>query len=202
MEGKKHKDSKREEKTKKSGRHHEEKIKTLEQKIKGLEEKLKESEKYQELHIKKIADFDNYRKRAERERSRIIKLASEDLLLEILPVVDNFERALATPAENLSALHDGIKLILKQLETILNKAGLKKITAAGEKFDPVYHHAMGVVEKNEGVDDIVVEEVLPGYTLFEKVIRPSMVKVSKQLKKKDIEPEGDECEGNQQEEKQ
>ena len=202
MEGKKHKDSKREEKTKKSGQQYEEKIKNLEQKIKEFEEKLKESEKYQELHIKKIADFDNYRKRSERERGRIIKLANEDLLLEVLPVVDNFERALATPAKNLSALHDGIELILKQLETILDKAGLKKIKSVGEKFDPVYHHAMGVVERNEAGDDIVVEEVLLGYTLFEKVIRPSMVKVSRQLKKKDTEPEGDECEGKQQRERQ
>ncbi|MCK5161570.1 MAG: nucleotide exchange factor GrpE, partial [Candidatus Aureabacteria bacterium] len=139
MENKKHKDSKKDYKK-------EEKIKKVEQRIKELEEKLKDSEKYQGLYIKKTADFDNYMKRYERERSRIIKLANEDILLEILPVVDNFERALATPAENLSALHDGIELILKQLETILDKAELKKIKSIGEKFDPVYHHAIGVVE--------------------------------------------------------
>ncbi|MCK4947850.1 MAG: nucleotide exchange factor GrpE [Candidatus Aureabacteria bacterium] len=195
MENKKHKDSKKDYKK-------EEKIKKVEQRIKELEEKLKDSEKYQGLYIKKTADFDNYMKRYERERSRIIKLANEDILLEILPVVDNFERALATPAENLSALHDGIELILKQLETILDKAELKKIKSIGEKFDPVYHHAIGVVEEDEIEDDIVVEEVLPGYTLFEKVIRPSMVKVSRQLKEKDIEPDGNGCEGRQQEEKQ
>ena len=195
MENKKHKDSKKDYKK-------EEKIKKVEQRIKELEEKLKDSEKYQGLYIKKTADFDNYMKRYERERSRIIKLANEDILLEILPVVDNFERALATPAENLSALHDGIELILKQLETILDKAELKKIKSIGEKFDPVYHHAIGVVEEDEIEDDIVVEEVLPGYTLFEKVIRPSMVKVSRQLKGKDIELDGNECKGKQQEEKQ
>ncbi len=195
MENKKHKDSKKDYKK-------EEKIKKIEQRIKELEEKLKDSEKYQGLYIKKTADFDNYMKRYERERNRIIKLANEDILLEVLPVVDNFERALATPAENFSALHDGIELILKQLETILDKSELKKIKSVGEKFDPACHHAIGVVEKDDIEDDIVVEEILPGYTLFEKVIRPSMVKVSRQLEKKDIEPEGNECEGKKQEEKQ
>ena len=115
--------------------------------------------------------------------------------------MDNFERALGTPAENITALHDGIELILKQLETILDKSGLKKIKSEGEKFNPIYHHAMGVVEKEDVEDDIVVEEILQGYTLFEKVIRPSMVKVSRKLKKKDTKPEVDECERKQQGEK-
>ncbi|MBN2189982.1 MAG: nucleotide exchange factor GrpE [Candidatus Aureabacteria bacterium] len=151
----------------------------LSKQVGELAEKLKACEKFEELYFKKAAEFDNFRKRNDRHKAQIIKLANEDLLLEILPIVDNFERALAAPAENISSLHDGIELILKQLENLLEKAGLKRIKSVGEKFNPHYHHAIGVVEKQDAEEDLVVEENLPGYILFDKVVRPAMVKVSK-----------------------
>ncbi|MDD5644490.1 MAG: nucleotide exchange factor GrpE [bacterium] len=147
-----------------------------------LSEKLKACEKFEELYFKKAAEFDNYRKRSDRDRAQIIKLANEDILLEILPVVDNFERALGTPGKDVKSLHDGIALILKQLEKILESAGLKRIKSIGEKFNPHYHHAIGVVEKQDAEEDVVMEENLPGYVLFDKVIRPAMVRVSKKTK--------------------
>ncbi len=163
----------------------------LQKQVDELAEKLKACEKFEELYFKKAAEFDNFRKRNDRHKDQIIKLANEDLLLEVLPVVDNFERALAAPAEDLSSLHDGIELILKQLENILENAGLKRIKSVGEKFDPHYHHAIGVIEKQDTEEGLVLEENLPGYILFDKVVRPAMVKVSKKTHNPETAADGD-----------
>lgn len=143
-----------------------------------IESKDKEIEDIKDSLIRLQADFSNYKARVEKERSDIIKYASEDLMKEILPVIDNFERALDS-MDNDNSYYEGVQLIYKQILDVLSNNGLKEIIAEGEVFDPNVHHAV-IMEESDDQDSETVKEVLQkGYTLNEKVIRPSMVKVVK-----------------------
>lgn len=143
-----------------------------------IESKDKEIEDIKDSLIRLQADFSNYKTRVEKERSDIIKYASEDLMKEILPVIDNFERALDS-MDNDNSYYEGVQLIYKQILDVLSNNGLKEIIAEGEVFDPNVHHAV-IMEESDDQDSETVKEVLQkGYTLNEKVIRPSMVKVVK-----------------------
>lgn len=138
-------------------------------------------EKFEDLNNKFIrlqADFINYRNRVEREKKSLYASATEDIVLQLLPVVDNFERALNN-IEKDNAYYEGIKMIYSQMINVLTNNGLKEIECLGETFDPNFHHAV-FMEECEGKDEGTIIEVLQkGYMLNEKVIRPSMVKVAK-----------------------
>lgn len=133
-----------------------------------------------EKYIRLFADFQNYKKRAEAAKTEIYAYANESLCSSLLPILDNFERALSQDvADELKSYHDGIELIFKQFFEALEKAGLSEIEAEGKDFDPNFHNAV-MVEDIEDMDSGKVTVVLQkGYTLNGKVIRPSMVKVSK-----------------------
>ena len=144
----------------------------------GKEEPLsKEEETWQEQYTRLMADFQNYKKRTEKEKADVYSFANEKIMTDLLQVVDNFERALESDTED-EAYREGMKMILRQLLDIMEAAGLEEIEAKGEEFDPNFHHAV-MQDKNEEFGPGIVTEVLQkGYTLNGKVIRPSMVKVN------------------------
>lgn len=149
-----------------------ERIKELEEKVKSLEEQ----------NLRTNAELINYRKRKDEEISKMLKYSSEDIVREILPIVDNFERAISMDDDNLedevSKFLSGFKMIYCKLVSILEKNGVKAIDGANKPFDPTYHQAV-MTEQKEGTEAGMVIEVLQkGYLLKDKVIRPAMVKVS------------------------
>lgn len=129
--------------------------------------------------MRTMAEFDNYRKRTEKEKSMMFDMGVKSLLEKILPVVDNFERGLAsiTKEDKNSSFVQGIELIYKQLMTILDEIGLKPIEAIGKEFDPNYHNAVMHGEDENLGANIVAEEFQKGYTYHDMVVRHSMVKV-------------------------
>lgn len=141
-------------------------------------EKVKEelSEKA-DLHLRLQAEFDNFRRRTLKEKEDLRKTANADLLSDLLPVLDNFERGLAH-AEN-SPLLEGIVMVQKQLMEILNRAGLEKVGAPGENFDPNFHDAVMQEEKEGAEPDSIIEVLQPGYKYQDKLLRAAMVKVAK-----------------------
>lgn len=127
------------------------------------------------------ADFTNYKKRVEKEKTELISLGVKKIALDILPVLDNFERALESFSEHEShkEMYDGVDMIYKQLVETLGKHSIEEMVALDEKFDPNYHHAV-LMEEKEGYDpDIVINVLQKGYVRGEEVIRPAMVVVSK-----------------------
>jgi molecular chaperone GrpE len=124
------------------------------------------------------ADFINYKNRADKEKTRIYSSAVEDVVCGMLTVLDNFERALDAPDDN-GNFKEGVEMIFDQLKQTLKKRGLEEIDALGMSFDPAIHHGV-MSEEVEGTEaDIVLEVLQKGYKMKEKIIRPSMVKVSK-----------------------
>ena len=131
-------------------------------------------------YLRLSAEFQNYRKRVEKEKSDIFKFGNEKFMMELLPIMDNFERALAASEQNNadSKVFDGVKMIKKSLDDFFDKNDMKKIEALGMPFDPIKHHAVMTIESDDESKDHVVEVFQDGYMLADKVIRPSMVKVS------------------------
>lgn len=131
--------------------------------------------------LKSKAEFINYRKRLEEEQSRLLKYCNEDLIKEILPVLDNFERAIKMDDQNLedevSKFLSGFKMIYCNLVNILKQNGVVEIDGNNKPFDPVYHEAI-LTEKCDLEEGMVIEVLQKGYILKGKVIRPAMVKVS------------------------
>lgn len=139
-----------------------------------------EIDQLNDKYLRLNAEYQNYRKRVEKEKNDIFKYGSEKLFVEMLPIMDNFERALsASEQENIeSKVLDGIKMIKKSLDELFERNGVKKIDAMGMPFDPIKHHAVMTVESEDENNDHVIEVFQDGYALNDKVIRPSMVKVS------------------------
>lgn len=130
--------------------------------------------------LRTLADLNNIRRRGREDLENARKFAIEDFVLRLLPVMDNFERALkaAEEVENYDALHGGVVLILRQLSDALEREGVKSIPAAGEQFDPNLHEAVMRADTDDYPDNTIVEEFQKGYILGDKVVRPSMVKVA------------------------
>lgn len=124
------------------------------------------------------AELVNYRKRKDEEVERLLKFANEDLILELLPTLDNFERAIKMESTD-SSLLDGMKMVYNALINTLEKYGVKEIKAEGEKFDANLHEAVITETKEDVEEDVILEVLQKGYTLKDKVIRPAMVKVNK-----------------------
>lgn len=127
------------------------------------------------------AEFDNFRKRSKREKEELRKQATENLMVEMLEVCDNFERALhsAKSADDSKSIVEGVEMVLKQFISILEKEGVKKIECKGKEFDPYLHEAMMHIETSEHPDNTIIDVHKPGYMLHSKVIRPVMVTVAK-----------------------
>ncbi|MBU9729060.1 nucleotide exchange factor GrpE [Diplocloster modestus] len=147
------------------------------------EKRDKKDEKIEELsdQVKRqMAEFDNYRKRTEKEKSHMYEIGAKEVIEKMLPVVDNFERGLASVPETgrEDPFVEGMNKIYKQLMTTLDEIGVKPIEAVGGEFDPNLHNAVMHVEDEEAGDNIVVEEFQKGYLYKESVVRHSMVKVA------------------------
>ena len=161
----------------------EEKHKNKKEEINKKEEFLKEElQKEKEKNMRIQAEMINFKKRKEEETSNLLKYANEDLVSELLPVIDNFERAIKMDNDDLSdevsKFLEGFKMIYGNLINILNKLDVKEIEASGIEFDPKFHQAV-LTEKDENKPSGVVLEVLQkGYMYKDKVIRPAMVKVN------------------------
>lgn len=157
----------------------------LEEKVLTLQAELEQSKKQAEeyyAHLQRLqAEFDNYRKRTQKEKEDFVKYASERVVEALLPVLDNFERAVQASKANqdFNSFAQGVEMIFKQMQTTLAKEGLTAIEAVGQPFDPNLHEAVLQVDSEEYPENTVVEELQKGYYLKEKVIRPSMVKVSR-----------------------
>lgn len=123
------------------------------------------------------ADFTNFRRRNEKEREELSSVVLQGLIKDLLPIIDNFERALAVEGVAGTPLHEGISMVYNQLMESLKKNGLEVIKATGEKFDPNFHQAVMRVQDAEKEDDTIEEELQKGYMVQGRVIRPSMVKV-------------------------
>lgn len=150
---------------------------------KELEEKLvaknSEFEDLDARYARLQADFVNFRKRTEKEKESLYAYASEEIISQMLQVIDNFERALASMEDKEDSFFKGMEMIYVQLVKVLSENGLEEIKALGEKFDPNYHHAVLQEESKEHDEDTIIEVFQKGYKIKEKVIRPSMVKVAK-----------------------
>lgn len=142
-----------------------------------LEKQLEDS---RQRLLRAQADFDNFRRRTMKEKEELAQYATMKLVGELLPVVDNFERAITAAKENsdFDSLAKGVDMIFRQLDKVLAEQGLKPIPAVGEPFNPEFHQAVMQVESEEHEEGIIVEELQKGYMLKDKVLRPSMVKVS------------------------
>lgn len=148
---------------------------------KKKEKKDKKDEKIEELtdQVKRqMAEFDNYRKRTEKEKASMYIIGARDIVEKILPVVDNFERGLATAAGSEDPFVQGMEKIYKQLLTTLDEMGVKPIEAVGTEFNPDFHNAVMHVDDEEAGENIVVEEFQKGYMYKDFVVRHSMVKVA------------------------
>ena len=143
----------------------------------------KKDEQIEELKDKltrQMAEFDNFRKRTEKEKSAMYEIGAKDIIEKILPVVDNFERGLGavTEEQKEDSFVSGMEMIYKQIMTTLDSVGVKAIEAVGNEFDPDFHNAVMHVEDEEVGENIVVEEFQKGYTYRDTVVRHSMVKVA------------------------
>lgn len=143
-----------------------------------LAAKANEAEDYYNRLLRTQADFDNFRRRSRQEREELLKFASEGLITELLPVLDNFDRAFAAADQTGKDFVSGVQMIYRQLKEVLAKEGLEEIASVGEEFDPNKHEAIMQVEA-DAAENTIVEEMRKGYSLKGKVIRPSMVKVAK-----------------------
>ncbi len=149
----------------------------------GKKKKDKKDEKIEELTDmvkRQMAEFDNFRKRTEKEKASMYEIGARDIVEKILPIVDSFERGLAAVPEDEkdSPFADGMEKIYRQLMTAFEQMGVKAIEAVGQEFNPDFHNAVMHVEDEEAGENIVVEEFQKGYTYKDHVIRHSMVKVA------------------------
>lgn len=139
-----------------------------------------ELQEMNDKYLRLYAEFENYKKRVNKDKEELIKYGNENLIINLLPILDNLEMALKHARDDLSSgLVQGVEITLKEMKRTLEKFGLTVIEAEGKPFDPSVHDAMTQVEREDLNENIVVEEFRKGYMLKDKVLRPSLVAVSK-----------------------
>lgn len=156
----------------------EDRVAELEARVAALEA---ENSDLKEQFLRKQAEFENFRKRMQREKEEAAKFSNKELMLDILPVIDDFERAIRSAEESrdFDAFHDGVKLIEKQFTGMLErKWGLRRFDSEGEEFDPQCHEAVAAEPDPDSITQTVLEDFQKGYYLHDKVLRSAMVKVS------------------------
>jgi len=146
--------------------------------------------------IRLQAETDNFRKRLSREKEEFSQYANERLFKELLPIFDNFERALEDPSNDIKSLKEGLEMILKQFSSFLEKEKVEPIEAIGIKFDPMIHEVLTSEESSEHEENTIISQFVKGYTINNRVIRPSQVVISKKpsLESEDVlTEESEEC---------
>jgi molecular chaperone GrpE len=161
-----------------------------------LEAKELEAKNSYERYLRQAAELDNSKKRAARERDEAIRFANEALIKDLLPVVDNLERAVAhaSGGGNGKPLVEGVEMVLKALLDVLMKHGAVQITALGQLFDPSKHEAMAQVESDTHEPNSVVDELHKGYMLRDRLLRPALVSVAKAIKSQEKKNDDSEVE--------
>lgn len=155
----------------------EQSLSSLNEQIESLKQEKEET--YNRL-IRIQAEFDNFKKRTQKERAADFKYKSQDIIMNLLPVLDNFERALQVEVnDNNRGILDGISMVYRQFLDALEAEGVTVIDTVGEQFDPNLHHAVMQVEEEDKESNEIVEELQRGFMLKDRVIRPAMVKVNK-----------------------
>jgi len=146
-----------------------------------LTQALEESKGHQEQYLRTLADMENLRKRTQRDKEELAKFANESILRDILPVIDNLERAVehAEQAESDDGLFEGVQMTLTQFNQLLDKFGVEPVDAIGQPFDPAYHQAMGQLESEEHPINTVVQQMQKGYQLNKRLLRPAFVMLAK-----------------------
>ena len=156
--------------------------KSEEEKLQDIISQLEdENSSLKDQMLRKQAESDNFRKRVLREKEESIKYANSNLLLDLVTIIDDFERAIKSTTESVDAenFHSGIELIEKQFVSMLDRNwGLKKMVSVGEEFDPQFHEAIGMEESSEYEKQTVIEDYQSGYILQDRVLRPAKVKVA------------------------
>lgn len=146
--------------------------------LKGQVEKLTgDLQEKKDRLLRLQADFDNFRRRSAKEREEISAVVTQNFCKDMLPLLDNFELAMAAETKDVEAFQKGVEMIFTQFQEVLKKNGLEQIEAVGQKFDPNFHQAVMRVEDPEREDDTVAQELQKGYMVKGRVIRPSMVQV-------------------------
>ncbi|WP_417092101.1 nucleotide exchange factor GrpE [Marvinbryantia sp.] len=137
-------------------------------------------EELQDRVKRQMAEFENFRKRSEKEKSKMFEMGAKSVIEQLLPIVDNFERGLAAVPEEAKtdAFVDGMNKVYRQMTEMLDKLGVKPIEAVGCEFNPDFHNAVMHVEEEETAENTITEEFLKGYTYKDQVVRHSMVKVA------------------------
>ena len=140
-----------------------------------------ERDRMREQLLRIAADFDNFRKRSRKEVEEVRRRSIEDTLREVLPLVDNLERAAdaATDATEVAAVAEGVRMVLRGFDDIANRLNLRRVPSLGQQFDPTCHDAMQQEETKEHPPGTIVAEVVPGYYLGDRLLRPAMVVVAK-----------------------
>lgn len=163
---------------------------------KQLEAKELEAKNSYERYLRQAAELDNFKKRTARERDEAIRFANEALIKDLLPVVDNLERAVAhaSGGGNGKPLVEGVEMVLKTLLDVLMKHGVVQITALGQLFDPSKHEAMAQVESDTHEPNSVVDELHKGYMLRDRLLRPALVSVAKAIKSQEKKNDDSEVE--------
>ncbi len=152
---------------------------------------------YYERYLRLMADFENYKKRVVREKREFSRFASEDIILSLLPLMDNFERAITHCKDSgdsgeINVLLDGVVMIQRQMVDVLKKSGVRSFESLGKPFDPTKHQAMQTVESKDVEPNTVIDEFQKGYFLHDRLIRPAMVVVSQKPKIVQEAPEEEE----------
>jgi molecular chaperone GrpE len=161
-----------------------------------LEAKEQEAKNNYDRYVRQVAEAENFKKRNARERDDAIRFANEALLKDLLPIIDNLERAIAHAAgsNDGSSLVAGVEMILKGFLDVLNKFGACQISAVGQPFDPAKHEAMAQVETVEHPPNVVMNELHRGYMFRDRLLRPTLVSVSKAPETKEKKNDGDQVE--------
>lgn len=145
-----------------------------------LAESQAEAQKNWDLYLRERADLENYRKRMQREKEDLARFANENLLREMLPVLDNLERAVAhAEQEQEGGLLEGVQMTLEQFRKTLERLGVVPVAAIDQPFNPDLHEAMGQLESSEQAPNTVVQEMQKGYTLNDRLLRPALVMIAK-----------------------
>jgi len=151
-------------------------IKILEKDLQKAKDELAEEK---DNFIRLQAETDNFRKRLSREKEEFSQYANERLFKELIPIFDNLERALEDPSNDIKILNEGLEMILKQFSSFLKKENVELINAIGEKFDPTVHEVLTSEESSEHEENTIISQFVKGYTINNRVLRPSQVVISK-----------------------
>ena len=162
---------------------HEEDISVSKQEYEAIKAKAAECDSVHDKYVRACAEFENAKKRMERDKIDFLKFANESLVLSFLPIVDNLEIAEKhiKEAKDFKAVQEGVDMIQVQIQQFLKDIGIERIKAVGEKFDPHIHEAVGTEEIKDKADGLVIEELKPGYRFNGRLLRPASVRIVKSV---------------------